>query len=80
MTSYFFDLVADDSEFADSEGSALPDDDAALAEARKILGDILRQGMGSNFDVADHGALLVVVRTAASGTIARVSLTLSVDR
>ena len=77
MTLYFFDLVDNGRRYADSEGVLLEDDAHAVQEARGILGDLVRDGTASDFDLV-AGLLTIVVRTAEV-PITTLKLTLSVE-
>jgi hypothetical protein len=46
VTNYFFDLIDGKKYYTDGEGSSWLDDSEALTEARHILGDVLRNGLG----------------------------------
>jgi hypothetical protein len=76
---YFFDLIDGDRRYSDSEGVSLDDDESAFREARGILGDMLRHGTATPFDLTVDGHLRIVVRTKEIPNVVTLKMTISVE-
>ena len=78
MTHYFFDLIERGSRYMDREGIALLGDDRAVGEARRIVGDVLRDGLASDVGPTRDSAFSLIVRTAETEVLITLAVTLSI--
>jgi hypothetical protein len=79
MTLYFFDLIDGSSRYLDSEGVPLPGDERAVGEARRIIADVLRDGLATDLSHVADNAFSVIVRTAQAETLVTIAVTLSIE-
>jgi hypothetical protein len=77
MTRYFFDVVDGSRHFGDTEGIVLLDHDRAIGEARRILGDVVRDGLGGTEPSAAEFS--IVIRTSETISVGRIGVTLSIE-
>jgi len=75
VTTYFFDVTQGKTLFADSEGADLADDVAAKEEAKRILGDMIRDRFSGSAAPGNDRCILAA-RTADAGTLFTMTLTL----
>lgn len=78
MTRYYFDLVDGPRHFGDSEGTMLLDPEHAIGEARRILGDVVRDGLADDRASTSASKLSVEIRTS-DASIGRFRMTLSFE-
>jgi hypothetical protein len=79
MTNYFFDLVDRGTCYADAEGLALATDDHAISEARRIMGDVVRDGLADDAARSIKSEMAIVIRTAEIDALITVRMTLSIE-
>ena len=65
MPRYYFDVRDEDGAFVDEVGLELPNMDAAVVEARRALGDMMRDALRD----LDHSAVSIEIRDGAEGPI-----------
>ena len=65
MPRYYFDIKDDDDVTIDDRGVDLPDLDAAIAEARQALADMV----GEALQQKDHDEMAVRIRDAIDGAV-----------
>jgi hypothetical protein len=78
VTRYFFDLIDNDSHYIDREGIALLGDDRAVGEARRIVADVMRDGLASDVGFTTDSTFSLIVRTAETQVLITLAVTLSI--
>lgn len=75
MARYYFDVHDGDGTFIDDTGVELPNMDTAIREARRALGDMVRDAMRD----ADGTGMSVLIRDGADGPVL-LTVNLSTDK
>ena len=79
MTDYFFDLLNAGTFYADAEGLSLPSDQHAIAEGRRIMGDLVRDGLASDVDISSRSEVSIAIRTVESREFVTLRMILSIE-
>ena len=78
MTRYFFDLIDNGSRYIDRDGIALLGDERAVGEARRIVADVMRDGLASDVALTSECAFSLIVRTDETDVLITLAVTLSI--
>jgi hypothetical protein len=79
VTLYFFDLIDRGSRYNDSEGVHLLGDERAIGEARRIIADVLRDGLATDLSHIADNAFSIIVRTTEAKAVVTLAVTLSIE-